>query len=309
MVTVHRSVRLMGTTVQVFITTENEDIGRINLEEAIGEMRRVEQLISSWQPDSETSRINRMAGQAPVPVSRELFHLLQRATLISELTSGAFDITVAAMDTLWRFDGSMRQIPDAAAIGRILPLVGYSKLVLDPEKQTAYLPEKGMKIAFGAIGKGYAADRAKALMQSKNVPGGMINAGGDITVWGTKASGEKWHLGIADPMHPGMVLKWVPLIESSVGMVEVNQRYVEANGRKFGQILDPRTGVPASGTQQVIVFARSAEFSDALATALCVLGPEASIRLVEQLGDTEAVIVDSEGLMFWTSGLLPDPGK
>lgn len=307
-VTVRRTEALFGETVEVFITAGSEEMGYINLEEAFAEIRRVERLISTADPGSEISRINAMAGVRPVQVAPELFNLLRRANLIADLTSGSFDITVAALDTLWRFDGSMRQIPDRNAIAALLPSVGYGQLVLDPGARTVFLPRKDMKISLAAIAKGYAADRAKALMQSKEVPGGMINAGGVISVWGSKASGEKWMLGIADPKTPGKFRKWLPLIESSVGMVQVDKRFVKAGGRTYGEVLDPHTGMPVEGIRQVIVLARTAEFSDALATAICVLGPAEGIRLVEQLGDTEAVIIDSEGLMFWTRGLLLDPG-
>ncbi len=304
LLSVHRSERLMGTRVDITVTAESEEIGYINIEEALAEIRKVEQRISSWNPDSETSKINAQAGIRPVEVSPELFNLLQRAVKISELTQGAFDITTGALDTLWRFDGSVSSLPTKQELERVLPLVGYRQLVLDPEARTAYLPRRGMKINLGGIGKGYAADRAKDLMLNKEVPGGMINMGGDITVWGSKASGEKWLLGVADPLRVGQILSWIPLIESSVAMARPMQQYIEYNGLRYGRVFRPDTGEPVRGIRQVTVLARSAELSDALATALCVMGPDQGIRMVEQLGDTEAIVVDSDGFLYWTSGLM-----
>lgn len=301
--TVRRTQRLLGSEVTVTVAAENEEIGFIRIEEALSEMRQVAGWVSSRDTESETYAINANAGIRPVSVSRELFSLLERAVQISELTSGAFDITYAALDTLWRFDGTMAQIPDAEDVAVVLPLVGYRHLELDAENRTAYLPEKGMKINLDAIGRGYAVDRAKDRMLDKQVPGGTIQAGGDLSAWGTRGSGEKWLLGISDPINIGQILKWVPLIESSVSIVRTDAQFVQSGDRTYGYIMDPFTGFPAEGVKQATVLARNAELSSALAHALCVLGPEKGIRLIEYLGDTDAVIVDDAGIMYWTSGL------
>jgi len=303
LVTVRRTERLLGTEVTVTVTAENEEIGFIHIEEALSEMRQVAGWISSRDPASVTHAINANAGLQPVSVPREIYSLLERAIQISELTSGAFDITDAALDTLWRFDGSMAQIPGAEDVAGVLPLVGYRKLVLDAGNRTAYLPEKGMKINLDAIGRGYAVDRAKDRMLDKQVPGGTIQAGGDLSAWGTRGSGDKWLLGISDPINIGQILRWVPLIESSVSIVRTDAQFVRSGDRTYGYIMDPHTGFPPEGVAQATVLARNAELSSALAHALCVLGPENGIRLIEYLGDTEAVIVDDAGIMYWTSGL------
>ncbi|WP_088341739.1 FAD:protein FMN transferase [Robiginitalea sediminis] len=309
LVTVRRTEVLFGESVEVYITQASEEMGYINLEEALAEMRRIQDALSPDIPGSQTHRINTMAGEAPVEVSPECFHLLQRAVLISKLTEGAFDMTLGVLDSLWRFDGSMRRLPDATSINALTPLVGYRQVVLDAEARTVFLPRKGMRIGLEAILRGYAADRAKELMLARGVPGGMINAGGVVTAWGAKSSGEKWMLGVADPKNTGKVHRWLPLIESSVAMVQTRKRFVRMGDRTYGHVLDPRSGYPVEGIRQVVVLSRTAEFSHALATALCALGPARGIRLVEQLGDTEAIIVDADGLMFWTRGLLPDPGR
>ena len=179
----------MGSRFEITVVSTNEELGHINIEEAVAEITRIEKLISAWNPDSETSLINKNAGIKPVKVSSELFNLIERAKQVSNLTDGAFDISYSSLDEVWKFDGSMQEIPTPEEIKKSISKIGYDKIILDNEAQTVFLQLKGMKISFGAMGKGYAADKAKSLLMSKQVIAGLINAGGDLTTWGTKASG------------------------------------------------------------------------------------------------------------------------
>jgi thiamine biosynthesis lipoprotein len=163
-----------------------------------------------------------------------------------------------------------------------------------------------MKIGFGAIGKGYAADKVKELLVSKQVPAGMINASGDIATWGTKATGEKWLIGVDHPRSNGKIFTWLPLIESSVSITGNLDRYVTLNGKKYAHYIDPKSGYPTTGISKVTILAKSAELCDALATAVYVLGKEKGISLINQLGDTEVVIVDSYNQMFKSNGIILD---
>ncbi|NNK18128.1 MAG: FAD:protein FMN transferase, partial [Maribacter sp.] len=215
-VTVHKTQKLMGSRFDITVVAINEEIGYIHIDEAISEITRIEKLISSWNPDSETSLINKNAGIEPVKVSFELFRLIERAKKISEITEGAFDISYASMDKIWKFDGSMKNKPTEEEIKRSIAKVGHEKIILDAKDNTVFLKEKGMKISFGAIGKGYAADKVKELLVSKQVVAGIINASGDLTTWGTKASGEKWLIGIANPLSKDKIFSWLPVVESSV---------------------------------------------------------------------------------------------
>ncbi len=296
----------MGSPFELTVVAQNEEIGYINLEEAIAEVKRIEKLISSWDPDSETSEINKNAGIKPVKVSFELYKLIERSIKISEITDGAFDITVAAMDRVWKFDGSMSMFPTPEQISRAVSKVGYKKITLNSSEKTVFLKEKGMKIGFGAIGKGYAADKAKALLVSKQVPAGMINASGDISTWGTKATGEKWLIGVDHPRSNGRLFTWLPLIESSVSITGNLDRYVTFNGKKYAHYIDPNSGYPAIGISKVTVLAKSAELCDALATAVYILGKEKGIFLINQLGDTEVIIVNSYNQMFHSHGIILD---
>ena len=304
-VTVRRTIHLMGSPFEITVVAQNEEIGYINIEEAAAEIKRIEKLISSWDPESQTSMINSNAGIRPVKVSVELYKLIERSIQISEFTYGAFDITYAALDTLWRFDGSMQYLPTSSEIKNVVAKVGFRKIVLNPDENTVYLREKGMKIGFGAIGKGYAADKAKEFLVSKQVPAGMINAAGDITTWGAKASGEKWLIGVDNPTGKGVFFSWLPLVESSVAIAGNQRDYITFNGKRYTHILNPKTGYPAMGIRKVTVLAKSAELCDALSTAVYVLGKKIGLALINQLPGAEVVILDDNEEVFRSNGILP----
>ncbi len=308
-VTVHRTMKLMGSRFDITVVAQNEEIGYINIEEAIAEISRIEKLISSWDPDSETSLINKNAGIKPVKVSDELFKLIERAKVVSEITDGAFDISYASMDEVWKFDGSMTHPPTPAEIKRSIARVGYKKIILNSELGTVFLKDVGMKIGFGGIGKGYAADRTKELLISKQVKAGIINASGDLTTWGTKASGEKWLIGIANPLSKEKIFSWVPVVESSVATSGNYEKFVTFNGTKYSHIIDPRTGYPTSGINSVSIFSKSAELCDALATAVFIMGRDSGLAFIDQLPGTEAIIVDSNNKIFKSSGILFDTSQ
>ncbi|SHF92843.1 thiamine biosynthesis lipoprotein [Arenibacter palladensis] len=303
-VTVQRSVNLMGDKFDITVVADNEEIGYINIEEAVSEIKRIEKLISSWDEESETSKINKNAGIKPVKVSVELYKLIERANQISEITNGAFDITFAGLDKIWQFDGSMKYKPTKEEIKQSVSKVGYKKIILNEEDHTVFLQFKGMKIGLGGIAKGYAADKAKELLVGKQVSAGVINASGDLTTWGTKATGEKWLIGIANPLSKDKIFSWLPVLESSVATSESYDKYITFDGKKYSHILDPRTGNPISGINSVSVFSKTAEWSDALATAIFVLGVDSGMALINQLKGTEAIIVDDNNKMHKSSGIL-----
>ncbi|PIF01512.1 MAG: thiamine biosynthesis protein ApbE [Maribacter sp.] len=305
-VTVHRAEKLMGSRFDITVVAVNEEIGYINIDEAIAEIRRIEKMISSWDPDSETTLINKNAGIKPVKVSIELYKLIERAKQISEITDGAFDISYSSMDDVWKFDGSMTHMPFEKDVRNSISKVGYKNIIMDPGEHTVFLKQKGMKISFGAIGKGYAADKTKELLVSKQVVAGIINASGDLTTWGTKASGEKWLIGISNPLSKDRVFSWLPIVESSVATSGNYEKFVMFDGEKYTHIIDPRTGHPSKGISSVSIFAKSAELCDALATAVFIMGKDAGLSLIDQLGGTEVILVDSENKIYKSSGILFD---
>ena len=308
-VTVQRTLKLMGTRFEITVVAPNEEIGYININEAVSEIKRIEKMISSWDADSETSKINQNAGIQPVKVSPELFGLIERSIKISEITDGAFDISYASMDNIWKFDGTMDRMPSEKQIRESVEKVGYQNIVLDSKERSVFLSKPGMRIGFGAIGKGYAADKAKELLLSKQVKGGIINAAGDLTTWGTKSTGEKWLVGIANPLSKDKVFSWLPVVESSVATSGNYEKYIVFNDKKYSHIIDPRTGYPTSGIHSVSIFAKQAELCDALATAVFILGRDTGIHLINQIDGVEVVVVDAENKLHRSSGIIFDTNQ
>ena len=288
---------LMGSSFEITVVAEDEDFAKESLAIAKKEIIRIENLISSWDQKSETSRININAGIAAVEVSKELFDLIFRAQQISKLSSGAFDLTFAAIDKLWNFDGRESEMPNPDTLKASVFNIGYQLIELDEESLTVFLPKKGMKIGFGAIGKGYAADSAKQLLVERGVLGGIINASGDMNTWGTKPDGSSWTIGIVNPMNNKKVFSWFSLEHNAVVTSGDYEKFTQINGRRYSHIIDPRTGIPSQGIVSCTVFAGKAELADAIATAVFVMGVESGLFLIDQLPDIEAILIDDSGII------------
>lgn len=270
---------------------------------AIDEVRRIEKLISSWDPLSQTSAVNAAAGVEPVVVDQELFQLVQRSLKVSELTEGAFDISFASIDRLWRFDGSMDAIPDSAAVAASVDKISYEDIVPHAEKSSLFLRYNGMKIGFGAIGKGYAANRAKKIMLEYGLEGGVVNAGGDLIAWGATAQGKDWRIGISDPNDKENVRAWLWMRDMAVVTSGDYEKYVELEGKRYAHIIDPRTGWPVQDMKSVTIVCPDAELADALATAVFVMGPEDGLELINQLKGIECVLITADNQMLESDGL------
>jgi len=299
-----RSLSLMGSRFDFTVVSPNEEWAYERMDSAIAETRRIETLISTWREDSEASAINRQAGVAPVQVSRELFDLIKRANRVSGLTDGAFDLTFGGLDEkIWRFDGSLLALPDSITAAQAVRLINYHNILLDEQAKTVFLKEKGMRLGFGAIGKGYAAERAKALLQQLGVQSGIVNAGGDLTAWGLQPNGQPWTIGIADPQQQLKAFSWLEIQDQAVVTSGNYEKYVIIEGQKYSHIVDPRTGYPVSGLQSVTVICANAELADALATAVYVMGKDEGLALINQLNLIECIIVDEGGQVFTSAGI------
>jgi thiamine biosynthesis lipoprotein len=293
---------LMGSDFEITVVAKTQQEADKQIGMAIAEISRIEALISSWKPTSQTSNINKNAGIAAVQVSDELFSLIQRALQISNLTDGAFDISYASMDRLWKYDGSMTQMPSKEAIRKSVAKVGYENIITDPQSNTVFLKNKGMKIGFGAIGKGYAADKAKKLLISNGVSGGIINASGDINSWGSKPSGSSWQVAITNPLNKNKAFAMLPIKDAVVTSGNY-EKYVTFNSRRYSHIIDPRTGYPSQGIISVTVFAPKAELADALATSVFVMGVQTGIDRINQLKAIECVIITETGSIITSNNL------
>lgn len=301
--TYSRTVGLMGSRFDITVVADDSVSAQAHIDTAIAEIARIEKLISSWDPGSQTSQINKNAGIGPVAVVPELFDLIQRCIELSKATDGAFDISYASMDKIWKFDGSVQRMPDKEEVEASVSKVGFRHIVLNPKKHSVFLRKKGMKIGFGAIGKGYAADRAKALLQRKGVTAGIINASGDMNSWGRQPNGQAWQVAITNPMDKNKVFALFPLINSAVVTSGNYEKFVMLNGERHSHIIDPRTGYPSKGIASVTVFAPKAELADALATSVFVMGKAAGIDRIDQIPNTECIVIDDQGRIFTSDNI------
>lgn len=285
-----RHAKLMGSAFE-FVVIDGRGDEMIDL--AIGEIGRIETLLTEFSTTSVTAQLNQYAGQSPVRVPFEVYALLTRCKELSSLTQGAFDITAALLKKLYNFKGEQVLWPDASTIQETKRCSGWEKIKLLDNNQVM-LATAGMHINFAAIGKGYAADCAKRLLVARGVPAGVISASGDLTAWGTTEGGQPWKIGIADPKNPDHPLFWLPVKNASVATSGDYEQYFMRDGHRYSHTIDPKTGLPVKNMKSVTVVSPSAELSDALATAVFVMGHRVGLHLIEQMPDTHALVIDSE---------------
>ncbi len=290
-----QTLKLMGSRFDITIVSRNSINADKYIKAAINEIKRIEKLISSWDIKSQTFEINQNAGIRPAKVKKELFDLINRSVNLSKLTDGAFDISYASMDKIWKFDSSMIKFPAEKTIKASVSKVGFHNIILDHKKQTVFLKLKGMKISFGGIGKGYAADMVKSLLISKGVSAGIINASGDMNTWGKQPNGEEWKVSITNPFNKKAGFGVFPISNSAVATSGNYEKYVTFDNKRYSHIIDPRTGYPSIGISSVTVFAPKAELADALATAISVMGKDVGLNRINQLANIECIIIDEKG--------------
>lgn len=300
----HKEVLLlMGSRFEITAVTSDDWKAKAAIEAGIEEIKRIEKLISSWDPNSQTSEINRNAGSKEVKVDRELFNLIRRSKKVSDLTHGAFDISYASMDKIWKFDGSMKQMPDSNAVAGSVSKINYKDIILNKEKQTVFLKNKGMKIGFGAIGKGYAANKALEVMSKMGLDGALVNASGDLISWGKDEDGKDWRIGISNPKEKDKIFSWLTIGENAIVTSGNYEKYVTFSGKRYSHIIDPRTGYPVSGLSSVTIICPNAELADALATSVFVLGAKSGMQLINKLNGIECILVTDDQKMLTSSNL------
>ncbi|HEX5170230.1 MAG TPA: FAD:protein FMN transferase [Cyclobacteriaceae bacterium] len=294
----------MGNQFEFAAVADDEDWANARIEEGIAEVKRIEGLLTTYSDSSETNLINRNAGLEPVVVSREVFDLIDRSLRISALTQGAFDITYGSIDKkLWNFDKTMKSLPDPQTAKAMVRLINFRNVLLNKDRCTVFLKEKGMRIGFGGIGKGYAADRAKIVMLNDGVINGIVNASGDLTVWGHQPNGETWTIGIADPDRKDLPFASLQLTNVSVATSGTYEKYAMINGVKYSHTIDPKTGYPVRGIKSVTIICSNAEIADAMATPVMVMGIKAGINLINQLKDIACIIIDERDKLYTSANI------
>src|SRR5881409_94595 len=300
-VTLKRAQFLMGTPVELTAVAPGDVIAQASLTASFQEIRRLENLLSTWIETSELYRVNQAAGLKPVGVSAETFDLLRRALEVAEYTEGGFNIAIGPAVRLWNIPEAPR-IPSAMELDIAAQYVDYRRIHLDAARRTVFLEKSGMRIDIGGIGKGFAAEKAAAVMRENGATGGLVAVAGDFRVFGRRADGTAWPLGIQHPREPGKVLAMLDVTDEAVSTSGDYERYFLKDGVRYHHILDPQTLQPARLCQSVTIIAPDATTADALATGVFVMGPARGMALVERLG-LGAVIVDARGMVIVSSRL------
>ena len=290
-----RKVSLLGSPFEITVVANDTTKANQYEDMAIAEVKRIENLISDWIPTTPLSQINQNAGKQAVKVPLELIELIERSIKIAKLTDGAFDISYASMDRIWKFDGSMKEMPSPEAIKKSVERVGYENIIINKEQQTVFLKLEGMKLGMGGIGQGYIADKVKAHLMANGCSAGLVNISGDISTWGKQPNGEQWKVGIKNPMNKNKIFATFPLEDTAVETSGSYEKYVTFNGKRYSHIIDTRTGYPATGLISVSIFAKTTELADALATGVFVMGKDAGMNLVNQLPGIGCIMVDEDG--------------
>jgi len=284
---------LMGNRFEISVVTDDKKWADECIQDAIEEIRRIERLLTTFDESSQANLVNKNAGLVPVKVDKEVFDLIQRSKRISEITQGAFDISYGSIDRrLWNFDPTMTSLPDRQAAKKLVRLINYRNIILDEKKSTVFLKEEGMRIGFGGIGKGYAAEMAKILLQRKGIESGIVNAAGDLTAWGYQPDGSPWTIGVADPNASRHAFSYLQITNTSVATSGNYEKYVMINGKKYSHTIDPKTGLPVTGIKSVTIICPNAEIADAMATPVMIMGIRVGLDLINQVKGIECIIVD-----------------
>jgi len=295
---------IMGTEVRVELWHEDPAAASDAVAAVLAEMHRIDALMSSYQQASEISAVNRGAAAGPVAVSAELVTLLERSADVSRMTGGAFDVTYASAGRFYDYREGVR--PDQAQLSAAVEAIDYRYVQIDRQAGTVRFAHPQVYVDLGGIAKGYAVDRAADLLRGM-VPNAIINAGGDLTAFGSRNPKHPWVIGLQHPREPSKVLASFALDQRGVATSGDYQKYFMRDGIRYHHILDPKTGLPARGLASVTVIAPNVMQADALATAVFVMGAEKGLAWINTLPEVEALVVLEDGKLQFSSGFRNQP--
>jgi FAD:protein FMN transferase len=302
-----RDEAIMGTAIHVELWCEDKRQGDAATAAVMDEMHRIDRAMSPHKPGSELCRINREAGRRAVPLSDEMYALVEQALAWSKITDGAFDISYAAVGHLYDYRQRLR--PDAATLAKARALVGWQHLHLDPHARSLRFGKDGMRIDLGGFAKGHAVDRATALLRRRGIGSAIVSAGGDSRVIGSRSAqgsddARPWTVAIRDPRREGQVVAVLPLEDVSVSTSGDYERYFDDGAERVHHLIDPATGRSPSHVHSVTILADNGLASEALSKAVFVLGVQRGLALVHTQAGVDAVVVDAAGSLHASDGLL-----
>jgi thiamine biosynthesis lipoprotein len=292
-------LKLMGNRFEISVVSSDIEWANECIGTAVAEIRRIEELLTTFKESSQTNAINQNAGIKPVKVDKEVFDLIFRSLKISALTQGAFDISYGSVNKkLWNFDISMTSLPDKETAKASVKRINYRNIILNEKENSVFLRDKGMRIGFGGIGKGYAADRAKNILQQMGVSNGVVNAAGDLITWGNQVNGRPWTIGIGDPSAQRHPFSYLNISDMAVATSGNYEKYAVIDGKKYSHTIDPKTGFPVSGIKSVTIICPSAELADAMATPVMVMGIRAGLGLINQMKNIACILIDDNNKLY-----------
>lgn len=297
----------MGTAIRVELWSEDRADAQSAMRAVMDLMRHVDETMSPYKPESELSRINRDAANRPVSVSKEMFDLLSRSLDFSRLSDGAFDITFASAGHLYDYRQGIR--PSANDLAQACKAIGYKNLLLDRATNSVRFACAGVRIDLGGFAKGYAVDMGAAILKSRGINNAIVTAGGDSHILGDRL-GRPWTIGIRDPRRSSEIVAVLPLRDVAVSTSGDYERFFEADGVRYHHLLDPRTGKSPSSVHSVTIVAPDGLTSEGLSKMVFVLGVQKGMQLIESQKNVDAVVVDADGALHYSSGLRQQgPGK
>jgi thiamine biosynthesis lipoprotein len=299
---VQKTETIMGTQVSITVVAKTGKEGEAAIDAAMAEVRRFDRMMSLYRNGSEITRVNLAAGKDPVTVSPEMIEMVEAARKISDLTDGAFDVTVGPLVVLWQMRLKEGRAPTEAEIERIRSRVGYRNIIVDKKASTLFLKKPGMIMDFGGCAKGYVADKVAELLTRRGIDNAIVALAGDIRVMGRRPDGSSWRIGVQHPRDAAKTLTVLELSDKYISTSGDYERYQIVHKKRYHHILDPRTGRPSAGTESVTVVGGQGTIGDPLATALFILGPEKGLTIVKKLG-YEAIFVDDKGRVVMTEGI------
>ena len=297
-----RTEAIMGTRCYVELWADDPEKGNDAIDAVMAELRRIDNLMSHYKPESELSQINQYANQRPVQVDKELFDLIKLSTHFSQITEGAFDITYASVGYLYDYPNHVH--PTEAQIRANLPAVNWRNMLLDEEHHSVRFEHAGMRIDLGGIGKGYAVDRGIEILKARGVTRALVTAGGDSRIIGDRM-GRPWLVAIRHPDNPNKVVTRIPLENSAVSTSGDYERFFDEDGVRYHHIIDPHTGHSASKVRSATVLAPTATQTDGMSKTAFVLGPEKALEIINRMPEYDAVFVLPDGRVMYSNGLRP----
>ena len=296
---------VMGTVVEITVANRSEELARSAIADGMSEFQRIDDLMSSYKPDSTVSKVNQTGSAAKVPVGEEVYRVLREAVAISGASGGAFDPTIWPVSQLWGFDRG-GSIPIPELLTNKLPMVGYKNVIFDDSAFSVGFKSNGMGLDLGAIAKGWAIDRAMEKLMARGIRKAIIDAGGDLRVIGTRPGKDFWRIGVQHPRDPGALIFTFELRDTAIVTSGDYERFFVADGVRYHHILNPLTGQPARSCQSVTVLAPTASEADACATAAFVLGPSEGLAFLRGRPGVRGVIVGADGQLHWTDTALAE---